>query len=179
VAPEGRVMRVWKIIAGERSKHWRKFVSQQIAAINAGEEGDLYGYTNEKEFLEHTKNYSQLNKCKKKNNLANNEAWNLYSNVQIGDLLLLYGQGKILALGYITGKYTYYDCFRWEGEKYFHRRKAKWKIIDTSKKNISPRLKKNLKKLETNLQEINEKEDLLEILDIAANQLFNTTIMHD
>jgi len=68
-------VRVWKIIAGERSKFWRQFVEEGVAAIKANEEGDLEGYPSQAEFREKIERFSSLSK--KKSNEEYAEAWNL------------------------------------------------------------------------------------------------------
>ena len=163
-------MRVWKIIAGERSKFWRQFVEEGVAAIKANEEGDLEGYPSQAEFREKIERFSSLSK--KKSNEEYAEAWNFINCLSQGDLLLLYRRGYVSALGLVTGKYGYHDGRLWMGEKFFHRRHARWKMLDTSKQRLSPHLKNTLSKSKCTLEEIIEKEDILEVCHIAANELF-------
>lgn len=163
-------MRVWKIMAGEHSKFWRQFVTEGVAAIKAEEEGDLEGYKSQTEFAGKLERFSSFHK--KKSNETYGDAWNFVSSLKQGDLLLLYRRGYVSALGLVTGEYTYHDGRLWMGEKFFHRRPAAWKMLDTSKQQLSPHLKNTLSKSQGTLEEIIEKEDILEVCHMAANELF-------
>ena len=163
-------MRVWKIMAGERSKFWKHFINEGIAAMKANEEGDLEGYSNKKEFLKKTRNFSSANK----NQLTRigDDTWNFIYRVKQGDLLLLYKQGYISAIGYVTGEYTYNETVFWKGKKFFHRRLATWKLLDTTRQKLPTHLRRTLSNLQGTLQELDEKEDILEVCHIASNELF-------
>jgi len=163
-------VRVWKMMGGEGSKFWREFVIEGVAAMKANEEGDLYGYSSRKEFLERVGGFSVLGKKNSINTCT--DAWNFISCLKQGDLLLLYRRGYVSALGFVTGEYTYHDGKMWRCEKFFHRRPVAWKMLDTSKQKLSPHLKNTLLNLHGKLEEINEKEDILEVCHIAASALF-------
>ena len=168
--PGGQLLRVWKIMAGEGSKFWKEFVSERVVAIRAREEGDLDGYSSQDELLEKTGTYHISNR--KNSGEGYVWAWSFVSQLEQGDLLLLYRRGYVLALGCVTGEYTYSDGRFWRGQKFFHRRRASWKVLDTPRQKLSPRLKGTLAKLHGTLEEISEKEDILEVCHLATKELF-------
>ena len=163
-------MRVWKIMAGEGSKFWKEFVSERVVAMKAREEGDLDGYSSQDELLEKTGSYHASSE--KNSGEGYIWAWSFVSQLEQGDLLLLYRRGYVLALGRVTGEYTYSDGRFWRGQKFFHRRSASWKILNTPQQKLSPRLKCTLARLHGTLEEISEKEDILEVCHLTTTELF-------
>lgn len=100
------------------------------------------------------------------------EAWNFYRSVEIGNLLLLYQKGKILALGCVTGDYDYNEENMFGGERYYHVRPTKWKLLDISKQKLSPHLINSLTKPSDTIHEIDDKEDMLEVLELVTKEFF-------
>jgi predicted Mrr-cat superfamily restriction endonuclease len=100
------------------------------------------------------------------------EAWNFYKSVEIGNLLLLYRKGKILAMGYVTGDYDYNEENVFDGEQYYHVRPTKWKALDVSKQKFSPHLINSLTKPSDTIHEIEKKEDILEVLNLVTKEFF-------
>ena len=157
-------------MAGESSRFWKEFVSEGVVAMKAHEEGDLDGYSSQDELLEKAGGYYSENTKESGDEYVG--AWNLVSSLEQGDLLLLYRRGYVLALGCVTGDYTYSDGRTWRRQKFFHRRSATWKILDTPKQKLSPRLKNTLSRLHGSVREISEKEDILEVCHLATKELF-------
>ena len=157
-------------MAGESSRFWKEFVSERVVAMKAREEGDLDGYSSQDELLEKAGNYTESSSKNSGDGYV--WAWSFVNRIEQGDLVLLYKRGYVLALGCVTGEYTYSDGRCWKGQKFFHRRPVKWKVLDTPRQKLSPRLKNTLSKLHGTLQEINEKEDILEVCKLATTELF-------
>jgi len=155
-------MRVWKISAGARSEHWKKFVAEEVSAFGAWDEGSFRNYKTREELFEKMKSYSL--KERRKSTTSHVEAWNFYKAVDIGDLMVLYRKGAILAIGVVTGDYDYDESKSWSGERYFHVRPTKWKILDPANRKISQHLVKSLSIPPDTLHEIDNKEDIVEIL---------------
>jgi len=158
-------------MAGESSKFWKEFVAEGVVAMKAREEGDLEGYASQSELLEKVERFREPSKVKTCNEYVC--AWVFVNRLAEGDLLLLYRRGYVLALGCVTGEYTYSDGRLWRGQKFFHRRPATWKVLNTPKQKLSPRFKSTLSKLQGELREISEKEDILEVCHLATKELFS------
>jgi len=157
-------------MAGESSRFWKEFVSERVVAMKAREEGDLDGYSSQDELLEKAGSYCASSS--KRSGEGYVWAWSFVNRLEQGDLVLLYKRGYVLALGCVTGEYTYSDGRLWRGQKFFHRRPVKWKVLDTPRQKLSPRLKNTLSRLHGTLQEISEKEDILEVCQLATKELF-------
>jgi predicted Mrr-cat superfamily restriction endonuclease len=166
----GRIsMKIWKISAGQHSDYWKRFVDEKIAAFGAWDEGSFRNYKTREELFRKVNEYSL--KERGKTTTSHVEAWNFYKSIEIGDLMVLYREGRIVAIGFVAGDYDYVDSNVWNGEKYFHVRPTKWKLLDLSKQKVSSHLKKSLSVPPDTLHEIDEKEDIVEILRIVVSDL--------
>lgn len=158
-------MRIWKISAGKQSRHWRRFVAEDVAAFGAWDEGSFRNYKTRDDLFKKLKSYS-LKKWGK-STTSHVEAWDFYEEVNIGDLMVLYRKGGVVAIGVVTGDYEYDESKVWDGEKYFHVRSVKWKLLDPSNRKISNDLKKNLSVPPDTVHEMKDRKDITEILRLV------------
>jgi predicted Mrr-cat superfamily restriction endonuclease len=164
-------MRIWKISAGSRSIFWKQFVDGKIAAFGAWDEGSFRNYATREELFKKMNEYSLRERGKV--TTSHVEAWNFYKSIEIGDLLILYRKGQIVAVGVVAGDYDYVPGNVWSGEKYFHVRPTKWRLLNLQKQRISTHLVKSLSIPPDTLHEIDEKEDIIEILSIVISDAVN------
>lgn len=157
-------MRVWKISAGEQSRHWKRFVFEEVAAFGAWDEGRFGRYKTRNELFKKLKNYSL--KRWGRSTTSHVEAWHFYKSVNIGDLMVLYRKGGIVAIGVVVGDYDFDESKVWNEERYFHVRSVKWKLLDPSNRRISRHLKMSLSIPPNTIHEVREKEDIVEILSM-------------
>ena len=149
-------MRVWKIVAGRRSKFLKAFIKEGIAALKTRE----------------AENKGKDSALANQGKLTTDE-WNFINGLKEGDLLLLYKRGYISALGCVTGDYAYDATKFWKREKFFHTRPTVWRQLDTVKQKLPSHLKKTLSNMQVELQEVNDREDILDVVSIATAELFN------
>lgn len=158
-------LKIWKISAGTQSRYWKDFVYEEIAAFGAWNEGSFENYKTRDELFQKLKAYSLREWGK--STTSHVEAWNFYKEVDIGDLMVLYRKGSIIAIGIIVGNYYFDDDKFLNGEKFFHIRPVKWRLLDPLNRKISGDLMKKLTIPPDTIHEIKDKELLVEILRLV------------
>ncbi|MHA1253260.1 MAG: hypothetical protein ACTSRP_24990 [Candidatus Helarchaeota archaeon] len=108
---------IWKISPGEKGEQWKKFL--HCGCMSMGNyliDGldDLAKYKS-KEELRNTPI----------SNSGASQLWKFYTEISYNDIIIAYGNKRILGIGLVIGDYEYKDmCECWLGENYT--RKVKW-----------------------------------------------------
>jgi len=110
----------WLISAGEQSRLWDQFQTENMIAIGWDYLGDLKNY-NSKEAVERKITEQRADGVRPINDTK--AVWDFYREIQIGDILYAKeGTRRILARGVVTGDYYFDD----DASEYKHRRKVEW-----------------------------------------------------
>lgn len=165
--------RIWKISAGTKSMFWEEFIENNLIAFGAWDEGDLSKYTDVKVLRDRMQGYSKRRFGH--GTTSHNEAWN-FRELKISDVILLYGNKAIIAIGVVTGPYkfdpnNFYTHDNGGTEKYFHIRPVEWiKVFEPPVKELSNRLITKLSKPSDTLHEIKDPKCIQEALKILAHR---------
>lgn len=110
----------WLISAGEQSRLWDQFQTENMIAIGWDYLGDLKNYDS-KEAVERKITEQRADGVRPINDTK--AVWDFYREIQIGDILYAKeGTRRILARGVVTGDYYFDD----DASEYKHRRKVEW-----------------------------------------------------
>jgi len=162
---------VWKMSAGPESQFRKEFVENNLMAFGAWDEGDLRNYSKMEELKDKMQQYSKRTFGRR--TTSHNETWR-FRNLETGDLVILYGNKAIIAIGIVTGPYRYdpknvYVYKTGKEGNYFHIRPVEWiKVFDPPVKEISQKLLTKMSKPSDTLHEIKDARCILEIAKILA-----------
>lgn len=140
-------------------------------AFGAWDEGDMGDYADIERLKARMQKYSK--RVFGHGTTSHIEAWR-FRELRIGDMILLYGNKAIIAIGVVTGPYKYdpnnfYTYEKGEKEKYFHIRPVHWlKVFEPPVKELSDKLITKLSKPSDTLHEIRDPRCVLGVLKILA-----------
>ena len=110
----------WLISAGEQSRLWDQFQTENMIAVGWDYLGELKNYDS-KEAVERKITEQRADGVRPINDTK--AVWDFYREIQIGDIVYAKeGTRRILARGVVTGDYYFDD----EASEYKHRRKVGW-----------------------------------------------------
>lgn len=110
----------WLISAGEQSRLWDQFQTENMIAVGWDYLGDLKNYDS-KEAVERKITDQRADGVRPVNDTK--AVWDFYREIQIGDIVYAKeGTRRILARGVVTGDYYFDD----KALEYKHRRKVEW-----------------------------------------------------
>ena len=157
--------------AGSKSVFREQFIRNNLIAFGAWDEGDLMDYANIQALRDRMRKYSE--RVFGHGTTSHIEAWN-FRELKIGEVILLYGNKAIIAIGVVTGPYkfnpnNFYTHDNGERGKYFHIRSVEWiKVFEPAVKELSNKLITKLSKPSDTLHEIKDPRCILEALKILA-----------
>ncbi|MFQ5763060.1 MAG: HNH endonuclease [Candidatus Bathyarchaeia archaeon] len=163
-------MRIWKISAGRKSVHWKRFVNDGIAALGAWDEGDLRQYKTREDLREKLNQYSRRER--RKGTRSHVEVWNFCNAVEKNELMVLYKKKCICAIGRVTGEYDFNPENRYGREKYFHVLPVEWKELSPPFCDLSDRLIRKLSHPSDALREIKDEECINEIMEMTEEKAY-------
>ena len=165
--------RVWKISAGKKSKYIDDFIEERYAALGEWDEGDVDKYAGSKtKLINWLKNYSlkRWPKKYKKGSTFGYQLWDFYDELDEDDLVVLYGQGSIYAIGKISGAY-WYDERAHAARQFPHRVPVAWRVANPPIQNFSDTLRNCLVKPSNAFHEIKKEKCIEEINGIYYSDL--------
>lgn len=168
-------IRIWKISADKKSKYWKEFVEGGYAALGEWDEGDLTKYNDKMELVKRVRAYSlkRWPDRYKEGSTFGYRLRNFYNELDEGDLLVLYGEGSIFAIGKVIGTY-WYDEIAHVDRDYPHRVPVAWKLADPPIYDISEKLYNSLIKPSDAFHEIK-----LEMCIKEVHRFYNSKLLRD
>jgi len=118
---------IWKYSPGKGAHFWNKCLTMGIIAMGWSEVNDLTWYNSLEEISERCEEVGYSWGVGRAGDL---QLWE-FKNMNINDIVVAYGRGKILGVGLIISPYFYDNSYenRVAEGKYPHRRKVTWVSI--------------------------------------------------